>query len=358
MPPKDQNHRVFWFFLILFFLTGLFLCRVLMSFAPVLVISALVTTISRPVYTAAAGKTKPPIAAGITCLLIFILLFLPAAVISGMLTREAFEVYQSTRTLPIKSILEDFLDSPLMTGINQTLISFDIEITGEHLDENISEILKAVGLFLYDKARFAVSNILKLFIDFILMMIIVFFLLVDGTRLISFLKDISPLPDAQNEKLIRQFKEMAMVIIVVNGLSGLVQGTLGGLVFAAFGFKSPVLWGILSGMVAFLPIVGIPAIFIPVAVFLFTVGKTGSGLFFMLFGLSISVGIDNYLKPKIVGKQAQIHPLLVFLSILGALSVFGPMGFLYGPLLATGFMTMKEIYKAGYQQVVESRRIG
>jgi len=104
---------------------------------------------------------------------------------------------------------------------------------------------------------------------------------------------------------------------------------------------------------AFLPILGVGLVFIPAAIFLFLKGSIGAGIFFVIFYLVLSTGVEYLLKPRLVGKRVQMHTLLVFLSIIGGLRLFGILGIIYGPLTVTAFLTLTEIYRASYQDMVE-----
>ena len=142
---------------------------------------------------------------------------------------------------------------------------------------------------------------------------------------------------------------MAGAILVVNGLGGVIQGILGGVVFALFGLKSPLLWGVIMGLLAFLPIVGIGLVFLPAAVILIISGRLAAGLIFLVIYAVITVGVEYFFKPRIVGQRVQMHTLLVFLSIIGGLKLFGILGIIYGPLVMTAFLTLTDIYHRSYE---------
>jgi predicted PurR-regulated permease PerM len=251
---------------------------------------------------------------------------------------------------PFKELIEN---SKIVDRVNQILANFGITITGEELNKGIAELGRFVGLYLYEQARSMTANILNLVVNFFFMLLIIFYLLIDSPRLVAFIVGLSPLPDDQDEKLIQKFKDMAGAILIGNGLGGLIQGTLGGSVFAFFGFQSPFLWGVIMALLAFLPIVGIGVVFVPAAIYLFLQGRFGAGIFFIVFYVLLSGGIEYFFKPKLVGKRVQMHTLLVFLSIIGGLKLFGILGIIYGPLVVTAFLTLTDIYEASYQRIVE-----
>jgi predicted PurR-regulated permease PerM len=154
--------------------------------------------------------------------------------------------------------------------------------------------------------------------------------------------------------LIDKFKGMAGAILIGNGFGGFIQGVLGGVVFWIFGLPSAFLWGVIMGLLAFLPIIGIGVVFIPTAVYLILKGKLAAGIFFVVFYLILSMGVEYVFKPKLVGQRVKMHPLLVFFAIIGGLKLFGIIGIIYGPLVVTGFLTLAEIYRSSYQTLVES----
>jgi predicted PurR-regulated permease PerM len=244
----------------------------------------------------------------------------------------------------------------MLEKINEGLARFNLELTGEQINQGITELGKVVGLFVYRQSVSNASNLFKLLVNFFFMLLITYFLLIDGRRLIRFIFDLSPLPDDQEEKLIGKFRDMAGAIIVGNGICAILQGLLGGLVFWLFGLRSPFLWGVIMGLLAFLPIVGIGVVFVPAAGFLIFTGRVGAGIFFILFYAALSFGVEYLLKPKVVGGRVQMHTLLVFLAIVGGLHWFGILGIVYGPLVATAFLTLTDIYHSSYQDFVEPAR--
>ena len=90
-----------------------------------------------------------------------------------------------------------------------------------------------------------------------------------------------------------------------------------------------------------------------VSVYLFLKGRIAAGVFFIVFYLPLSGGTEYFFKPKLVGQRVQMHTLLVFLSIIGGLQLFGILGIIFGPLVVTGFLTLTDIYHASYQNLVE-----
>lgn len=357
MVNRTSQNMILWFFLACFLISISLMGWLLSPFLSIIVLGAVVTGAFYPVYQrlTAHAKIRPGLASLLTCLLIFLVLFVPVVFFVGVLTQEAYDLIQLARSPDLTRFINThFTNSALLERINPLLVNFDIVITGEELNKTISDIGRFVGLFLYDQARAIASNTLRFLADFFLMLLVIFFLLIDGPKLVQFLVDLSPLPEEQDNQLINKFNDMAGAVLVGNGLCGALQGLAGGVIFWLFGLPSAFLWGVIMALLAFLPIIGIGVVFIPTAIFLFLTGRTGSALIFLVCYLLLSGGVEYALKPKIVGNRVQMHTLVVFLSIIGGLKLFGILGIIYGPLIATAFLTLTEIYHKSYQQLIET----
>ncbi len=341
-------------FLILFMISAFMLGWLFWPFISVLIIGAVVTSIFNPFFQLFKRKMPPWAASILTCLVIFLILFVPIVLFVGILSKEAYDLYVMGKNAAIDDQIKYLLEhSRILERVNLFLADYNIEITGVQLNRALSEVGKVVGLFIYQQASAIASNVLNFFIYFFFMLLIVYFLLIDSHKLISFIFDLSPLPQEQETKLIQKFRDMSGAVLVGNGICGIIQGILGGVVFSIFGLQSPFMWGVIMALLAFLPILGIGIVLLPTAAYLIITGRIGVGIFFVVFYVILSGGIEYVLKPKLVGQRVQMHTLLVFLSIIGGLKLFGILGIIYGPLVVTGFLTLTDIYNASYRTALD-----
>lgn len=358
MQNRPSNNIILWFFLALFLVSAYLLGRLFWPFISVIILGAVVTGIIKPFFNLLNRKVSSVFASFLTCGLLFFVLFIPTIFFVGILSKEAYGLYLMGKNAVISDQIKNILESSkILEKVNLFLSSIHLEISGEELNKGLSQLGKVVGLFLYQQASSIASNVFSFFVYFFFMLLIVYYLLIDGDRLVTFIIDLSPLPSEQDEKLIRKFKDMAGAILIGNGLGGLIQGVAGGVVFSLFDFKSPFLWGVIMSLLAFLPIIGIGVVFIPAAIYLILKGRIASGIFFIVFYIILSGGIEYLLKPKLVGQRVKMHTLLVFFSIIGGLKLFGILGIIYGPLVATAFLTLTDIYYTSYQQLVDPERV-
>jgi len=348
-PDNTPNSLRIWYFLFIFVISILFLGYILWPFWSILVLSFLLTNIFRPIYKLLNKKIPQTGASILTCLLIVVLVFIPLLFFVGALSSEALGLYQWGRSTQIGMKLQIFMqDSPLILQLQTHLDGFGFSFEPSQITAMFSYIAKMAGLFVYNQASAWAGNILQFLILFCMMILIIFFLLIDQDRLIKFIIAVSPLPDDEDRLLLEKFGEIANAILKGNGICGLIQGIAGGIIFSILGLSSPLLWGGMMAILAFLPIFGIGLVMIPTALIMMLNGSTGKGIFLFFFYLILSFSIEYIVKPKMVGSEVQMHTLLVFLSILGGLTVYGVLGIIYGPLIVTGFLTLTEIYFAKY----------
>lgn len=170
-----------------------------------------------------------------------------------------------------------------------------------------------------------------------------FYLLKDADAVQDAICWFVPLEESRTRRLLTRAREVTYATVVGNLLVAVVQGLLGGLAFWAVGLPSPALWGTVMGVLSLIPVVGPPVVWIPAAVHLLTTGRTGPGIGLALFGTLIISTIDNVLRAWLVSDRLKIHPLLVFLGVVGGVFLFGAPGLVVGPVgfvLALALMQM------------------
>ncbi len=355
-----SRNSILGFFLACFVGSLLLLGWLMMPFLAIIILGAVVSGVFHPLYRMLSKrlKVRPWLASLSTCILIFFILFVPIAFFVSSLAQQAYGLYQMARDAVISEQINTLLnDTQVLEKANTYLAGFNLELTGDELKRFATEIIRYIASFLYDQSKAIASNTLSFVVSFILMLMVSFFLLIDGERLVSYVVDLSPLPVQQERMLIGKFKEMAGAILVVNGVGGVIQGLSGGLIFWAYGFQSAFLWGVIMGLLAFLPILGIGLVFMPTAVFLFLKGNVTGSILLILIYMVLSGGTEYLLKPRLVGQRVKMHPLLVFFAVIGGLKLFGILGIIYGPLIVTAFLTLAEIYRANYQMLVENEPV-
>jgi len=348
--PGKPSLPLIRYFLAVFLLSAILLGRLLWPFWSILVLSFLLTDLFRPVYTFFNRRMSEPLASALTCFLIVALVFIPLVFLVGSLTGEAMGLYNWGRDTQIGLKLQSLIqESPFIAHLQQRLQEFGLDFKPTMVTDTLTYLAKEAGLFLYKQASNWATNVMQFLALFFMMILVIFFLLMDLPRLKDYLIRLSPLPDDEDRLLIRKFEEIAGAILKGNGICGLLQGILGGVMFSIMGLNSPILWGCIMAILAFLPIFGIGLVMIPTAIILVAGGHIAMGIFLFIFYLVLSLSVEYFLKPKLVGDQVKMHTLLVLLAILGGLAVYGILGIIYGPLIVTAFLTLSDIYLKRYE---------
>jgi predicted PurR-regulated permease PerM len=350
---KPNSMRI-WYFLLIFLISIIYLGHILWPFWSILVLSFLLTNVFRPLYRLMARKMPEKLASILTCLLIILIVFIPLLFFVGALSNEALGLYHWGRNTQVGMKLQIFIqDSPMVAHFQEYMEGFGYEFKPAQVTAIFSYLAKMAGLFFYNQASSWAANILQFLFLFFMMILTIFFLLIDQDKLVKFVIAVSPLPDDEDRLLLEKFEEISNAILKGNGICGLIQGLLGGVMFAILGLNSPILWGGIMAILAFLPIFGVGLVMIPAAAILLLSDRVGEGVFLFIFYLGLSFSMEYMIKPKMVGDEVQMHTLLVFLAILGGLSVYGVLGIIYGPLIVTAFLTLTEIYFAKYDAYVQ-----
>ena len=341
------------FFLIFLICSLVLLLRLFWTYVSAIVMALLITSVLYPMYSWVKKlfKDRESSASLFMSLFVLLVLLLPVGWFVGTLSNEAFEFYDRTRSAVSLKKIQDALesDSIWVQRIRKIGKMSGLDFTPEKIKELSASVGKTVGLFLYKQISSMASNLFRFLVHFFLMMLIIFYLFQDGVRLKDYLTQLLPVPKGQLEKVVEKFHEMGRAIIVGNGLSGIIQGILGGVGFHLFGMGSPFLWGTVIAFMAFLPIIGASVVFVPAAIILMAHGEIGVGIGYLIYNLFYSSIIEYLIKPRLIGKGMKMNSLLVFIGVIGGLKLFGILGIIYGPLIITIFLTLAEIYRLEYR---------
>ena len=188
------------------------------------------------------------------------------------------------------------------------------------------------------------SGALGVIATFFLSFFALYYFLKDGSALGDAMARWSPLPAKHTDEITQKLHAMASSVIRGSILVSVLYGVLVGIGFFIFGLPSAILWGAVTVFASFIPVFGIYLIVAPGIVSLAIAGHGIAATGLLAWMLVISVFMENYLRPRLIGRKAKIHPLLMLFAVLGGLSFFGPIGLLLGPLALSLLLTLLEIY--------------
>jgi len=344
------------YFSVVFLISILLLGWVLSPFWQLLILAFLLAGIFRPIYNWLGKWVSPWMASILTCGLIVLIVFVPLTFCIGALSSEALSMYHLGKDSNLILKFQQFIQNNTLVGqAQEVLAGFGINFQPSEITGLFSDLTKIAGLFIYDKASAWAANIMSFVVQFCFLILVIFFLLIEIEKLIRYITRLSPLPDDQDDLLMKKFLEISGLILVGNGISGLFQGVVAGILFALLGISSPVLWGAIMAVLAFLPIFGIGLILLPTSAILLINGSMVQAIITFIFYIILSFTVEYLLKPKFVGSHVKMHTLLVFLAIIGGMAMFGVLGIIYGPLIVTAFLTLSEIYLKEYKPALNGK---
>jgi predicted PurR-regulated permease PerM len=188
------------------------------------------------------------------------------------------------------------------------------------------------------------SFLLKLIIGLVIMMVAVYFFLLDGPRMIEALKSMSPISDSHEEELVQEFMRVSRAVVLATLLSAIAQGVLAGIGFFACGLGNSFLLTLLTTCFGLIPIFGAWLVWLPASLWLLLFEhESGKAIGLALYGAIIVSQIDNLIKPYILHGHSNLHPLFALLSVLGGVIALGPIGILIGPMIVVFLQTLLNI---------------
>ena len=285
-------------------------------------------------------------AAGATLLLIIVLVLFPVALIVQSLIQEGTTVYGRIQSgdLDVAAWFRQIY-AALPTWVVDLLNRFGLTNL-DTVQTRLSGFLTRATQIIATQALSIGQNTFEFVVALFVMLYLLFFLLRDGDSLSIRIRNAIPMPPGRQRGLANRFTTVIRATIKGNVVVALVQGALGALIFWALGVGAPMLLGVVIGLLSLLPAVGAPAVWVPVAIYLFATGQTWQAITLALFGGLVIGSADNILRPILVGKDTKLPDYVVLISTLGGIAVFGANGFVIGPVIAALFVAVWEIFAA------------
>lgn len=340
------------FFLILFLVVLYFVFRIFQPFLLPISLAAVLATLCYPVFdwTCQRLRNKRSWAALLTCVWVTASIIIPFVILLILLTGEVTEVYQQFQRRLESGDWQVFLTlqdkpyiRPFAEWLRQNVDLGEIDLIG-----SLGAALQQVSLFFLRQSTAILSGLFRVTVDFLIMLVCMFFLFRDGNRLMEVLKTWIPLSENFNRVIFKKFQEVSSATVIGTLLAALAQGVSGGLLYWLIGIPNALLWGCLTALFSLLPVVGTGIVWVPWAIFFFLTGSWIQGIILVVGGLLVGM-LDNVLKAILIEGRAEMHTLIVFLAIMGGIGYFGIVGMIFGPIIVALALTFLELYKMEFQ---------
>ena len=244
----------------------------------------------------------------------------------------------------------DFLLKPHAYGWNEKIRDFlgdYVDTSNFDIESLIVDNVQRLSTYLLQQFSNLIGNFSLAVVSFAFAVLSMFFFFRDGDRLAVRLRDLLPMREELKENLTARLKEVIEASIYGQVLVAGLQGLLGGVIFWAVGLPSPIFWGSVMAMLSLIPIVGPYLVYLPAGVILIISGSWIRGVIVLILGIVVVSQSDNVLRPMIVSSRTKIPTLLLFFSILGGIKLFGLLGIILGPVVASIILTLIEVYRPG-----------
>jgi predicted PurR-regulated permease PerM len=184
----------------------------------------------------------------------------------------------------------------------------------------------------------------KLLLGSVIMVVAVYFFLVDGPDMTQAIMRLSPLDDRYEEELLDEFDRISRAVVMATLLSAVVQGVLAGFGYWLVGLDAVFLLMLLTMVMALVPFLGAASVWGTATFWLyFYEERTWPAIFLLVYGTAIVSMADNVIKPWVLHGSSKLHPLLALLSVLGGIQALGPVGILVGPMVVAFLQTLLNI---------------
>ena len=325
------------FFMVVFVLVLLLFYKTVGLLLVPLFLGAIFSLILYPLFAKINQKIKSKNICSILVVLLFLLiLVIPSIFAIGAVANETYKSYEK---------VSDYLESNNFCDNNGKLCS-DIMKFGVDLD--IKNLIKNTSNYVFERGTVFAKNIARTGFSVFIMLFSMFFFLRDGRELVLYLESLVPMEKRDKHRIFLKFKEVCQATIYGNIIVALIQGILGGIGFFIFGIPNALLWGIMMAIFALLPFGGTALVWLPAGIIMLSLQNWFAGIGILVWGVFIVGLIDNILKPKLIGKKTNLHPLLVFVSIIGGLWAFGFIGVLIGPIIAALLIVLLDMYRVRF----------
>ena len=350
---KNFNLQEIFFFLILIAISIGFYNVVAPFVIDVFLATILAVLFKRPLaFFLKKFKGNKNKAAVLTLLAVFFVIVIPLSVIGMMLSKEVGNTYISLKNnLPdIENYIRNIPDK--LSAIPQ-FKNYIGTLDWTSIAQSAEEILSTVATLILGLIQKTFINIGFMLMHFFIVLFLLYYLFIDGKKLLERIQYLIPLNDNDERELFDKLEKVTDAIIVNTFMIGIIEGTYGGILFAVLGIPSPFFWGTMMVFLSIIPLVGANSVLLPMALAQFIIGNFWSGMIILTIGVGAIIINQNIIRPRLDGHKSGMHPAIMFLASMGGLIWMGIIGFLAGPIITGLFLILWNQFGIRYKIKLE-----
>ncbi|MBU4348200.1 AI-2E family transporter [Candidatus Parcubacteria bacterium] len=324
-----------YFFIVLFLLGSILMFFVFSPFLNILILAIILSFSLSPFYEKIKSFLKYDwLAFSIIILFLIFFVILPLIFLSWQIFQEVQTLYiqMANNDTPYLEKTISFIEDPIKNFIP----NFSI---------NLSSYIGGIFNWIISNIGVLISSATQIFMDLVLIIITLFFLLKNNKKLKKMIIEFSPLEDKYDNLILDKLDMAINSIIKGSLLVAVIQGLLAGIGFWAFGIPSPTFWGAVTVVSSLVPGVGTAIVVVPAIIYLLLNSSFIAAFGLFIWGALIVGTIDQIMRPFLYKKGVSTHPLFILFSVLGGLVFFGPLGIIFGPIILSLYLTLLEIYQ-------------
>lgn len=355
-PTEPPSHDLFQrlFLLLAVASVSLLFLRMIETFLMALLLGAITAGMLQPLYfwLLRILGNRPALTAITLVFGLIVLVLGPLSALIGVVVAQAVEVTQDVGPWVEAQVanprgLSDLLDQIPFAD----KLPFDPVLPDrERLIELAGNAVQGMGKILVDGLAAAGRGTVTFFLRLFIFLYAVFFFLLSGREVLNRILYLSPLDSDDEEEIIERFISVTRATLRGSLLIGALQGFLTGAGLAVAGVPGSAFWGTIVVVLSVIPGVGAPLVWIPAALWLIATGSLWPAAFLALYCGAVVGSVDNLLRPRLVGSDARMSDLMILISTLGGIAMFGPVGFIVGPIVAAVFVTIWDVYGRAFAE--------
>ena len=313
--------------------------------------AAIVATVTMPIVHWLMHKKFPKYGAVVAVLLgVILLIIIPSFIFITSLLDEASAVSGSivTWAQDLPSNLQNLiLELPFVSEESGILEELDFA----SLNTVATDIAGKLSGSLVSSATVFAAKLATMLLHLIIFFIALFFLLIDGDKIINYVKRLIPLAPAQTDELGNKTRDLMESIVYGIVGAAMAQGLVLGIGMSIVGVDNPIFWATLAAILSPIPF-GITMVWLPMTLYFLLSGDVWGGVFLFFWSFLLVANIDNFVKPYLISGKSSLHPFAVMIILLGGVFAFGFKGLIFGPLVLTLLLAFLHIYELEYRDGV------
>lgn len=306
-----------------------FTVAMILPYLQFFLLAVLLAFMLMPIHNRLEPRVGSSIAAGLVVLFATVAVLIPLILVVRLTIGEATSLFQD--------IQDGEVDLESMEAEIESVTGMEVDI--------LSQVQGIVATIEVGNVVGVIDAIFHTIIGLMLTLFLLYYFMKDADKLLAWLHETIPLTEKRRDRLFSELDQIMKAVLVGHMLVAVVQGGLAGIGLLVMGVPRPILWTVVMILLSLLPIVGSFLIWGPAALYLFLQGEAVFAVGLVLWG-AIVVGVsDDYLRPIIVDRYAEVNPAVILIGVLGGISVFGVMGIFFGPLIIGILRSTIEVFR-------------